>query len=150
MTTRVQQAPKTSRWVRKALVPPNAGPSRGTKSERGTSKSRTRRHPVGSEGTEARLAILGQAQERRAHATRVLAALEAFARSVGQGLETADFAKRQQVIRLMVERVVVEQDGQLRIDLANPLGGHGGGGSGGQRDPQPPEGPGLGLWVHLS
>lgn len=39
----------------------------------------------------ARSAVLGQALQRRAHET--LASLEAFARSVGQGLETADFAK---------------------------------------------------------
>ncbi len=95
------------------------------------------------EALEARLTTLGQAQARRAHEARVLASLEAFAGSVGEGLETADFAKRQQVIRLMVERVVVEDGGRLRIELAIPLGGHGGG-SGGQRDPQPSAGSGLG------
>ena len=80
---------------------------------------------------EIRFATLGQARERRAHEAQVIASLEAFVASVGAGLETADFAKRQQVIRLMVERVVVEEGGHLRIELAIPLGGAGDGGSGG-------------------
>ncbi len=86
---------------------------------------------------EVRLPTLGQARERRVHEAAVIASLEAFARSVGEGLEQADFAKRQQVIRLMVERVVVEEGGHLRIDLAIPLGGHGDGGSGGIRPVSP-------------
>ena len=96
---------------------------------------------------EARRAALGQPQERRAYEARALSslALEAFSRSVGQGLGTADFAKRQQVIRLTVERVGVEEGGRLRIELAIPLGGRGGGSGGEQGDPQLPEGPGLSL-----
>ena len=97
------------------------------------------------QAVEARRAALGQAQERREHEARVLASLEAFARSVGEGLETADFAKRQEVIRLMVERVVVEEGGRLRIELAIPLGGPGGGAGGGHGDPQAPAAPSVGV-----
>ena len=97
------------------------------------------------QAVEARRAALGQAQERREHEARVLASLEAFARSVGEGLETADFAKRQEVIRLMVERVMVEEGGRLRIELAIPLGGPGGGSGGGHGDPQAPAAPSVGV-----
>lgn len=64
----------------------------------------------------------------------MLDSLQAFCRQVGEGLEDAGFARRQEVIRLMVERVVVEDGGRLRIELAIPLGGNGSDGSG-ERQP---------------
>ena len=94
---------------------------------------------------EGRLAILADATARRRQQAQVLDSLQAFCHQVGEGLEDADFARRQEIIRLMVERVVVEDGGRLRIELAIPLGGRGGGSGGGQGDPQLPEGPGLGL-----
>ncbi len=83
---------------------------------------------------EGRLAILADATARRRQQVQVLDSLQAFCHQVGEGLEDADFARRQEIIRLMVERVVVEDGGRLRIELAIPLGGHGSGG-GGQRQP---------------
>ena len=96
-----------------------------------TLKARTEGCRVQRQALEGRLTALGQVRQRRAREAEVVASLEAFARSVGAGLEEADFAKRQQVIRLMVERVVVEEGGHLRIELAIPLGGSGTPGSGG-------------------
>lgn len=87
---------------------------------------------------QERLASIGDARDRRASEAEVLASLGTFARTMGDGLETADFAKRQEVVRLMVERIVVEEGGHLRIELAIPLGGHGDGGSGGEVRPLSP------------
>jgi site-specific DNA recombinase len=84
---------------------------------------------------EGRLAILADATSRRRQQAQVLDSLQAFCRQVGEGLEDADFARRQEVIRLMVERVVVEDGGRLRIELAIPLGGNGSGDDG-QRLPE--------------
>ena len=103
-----------------------------------TLKTRTEGCRAQRQALEGRLTALGQVRQRRAREADVIASLEAFGRSVGAGLAEADFAKRQQVIRLMVAQVVVEEGGRLRIELAIPRGGAGDGGSGGTPGPVSP------------
>ena len=98
-------------------------------SDLATLKERTAACKVQRQALEGRLAALGDAATRRQQQTQALASLQEFCRQVGEGLENADFAGRQKVLRLMVERVVVDGGG-LRIELAIPLGGAVGGSGG--------------------
>ena len=100
-------------------------------------KERTAACRAQRQAIKALLAAHADARTRRRQQAQALASLDAFVRAVGEGLETADFARRQEVIRPMVERVVVD-DGGLRVELAIPLGGAGAGGSGGGVRPVSP------------
>ncbi|MBI4234518.1 MAG: recombinase family protein [Chloroflexi bacterium] len=52
---------------------------------------------------------------------RALERLERFCRQVAQGLEAMTFEERQQLLRLVVERITVE-DGRVRIETVIPTG----------------------------
>jgi hypothetical protein len=61
--------------------------------------------------------------DRRAHHDRgsrnALEGLETFCKSVADGLEAMTFEERQQLLRLLIEKVTVE-DGQVRIETIIP------------------------------
>src|SRR3954471_17503379 len=84
---------------------------------------------------EARLAALdGQERElthdtdRQAEIARLAAHAEAFCRRVRQGLEQADFARKRELLELLIDRIVVT-DETVEIRYVIPVG------PGGERDP---------------
>jgi len=71
---------------------------------------------------EKQLADLEHLAECQARQKDVLTRLEAFCETVARGLESLTFEERQQLLRLVVERIVVE-DGKVRVDGIIPLDG---------------------------
>ena len=78
---------------------------------------------------DARLAAVGREAAALAatadHHQRldaVATQLEAFRATLARGLETADFARRREIVELLIERVVVDAP-QVEIRYALPLGG---------------------------
>ena len=63
-----------------------------------------------------------ECQERDSR--RALEHLERFCRQVSQGLETLTFEERQQLLRLVVERITVD-NGRVRIETIIPTGDDG-------------------------
>ena len=60
-----------------------------------------------------------QRQEKDSH--RALEHLERFCNQVAKGLEAMTFEERQQLLRLVVERITVE-DGRVRVETIIPTG----------------------------
>ena len=74
---------------------------------------------------QEKLERIGQNIERRAKETQqshyALEHLEKFCRQVARGLENLAFEEKQQLLRLVVERIVVD-NGKVRIDTIIPTG----------------------------
>ena len=68
---------------------------------------------------------MGQEIERRARqedtSRKALEQLEAFCCQVAQGLEYMTFEERQQLLRLIVERITVEND-RVKVETVIPTG----------------------------
>ncbi|MEE9325389.1 MAG: hypothetical protein V3U90_07585 [Dehalococcoidia bacterium] len=67
---------------------------------------------------------LNQRECQERDSRRALEHLERFCRQVSQGLETLTFEERQQLLRLVVERITVD-NGRVRIETIIPTGGDG-------------------------
>lgn len=68
---------------------------------------------------QQRLRVLEQLRQSRERVARALATVEVFRQKVAEGLESLDFSGRQKLLRLLVERIVVEEEG-LRAEVVVP------------------------------
>ena len=85
-------------------------------------KARRERLDAAKQATRTRREELAAQDQHQAHVDRLADDLEAFAATLRAGLEDLDFAGRQRLVQLLVERVVVTGD-HVAIEHAIPLSG---------------------------
>jgi len=85
-------------------------------------KVRRERLEASLQATRARVEHLEAQQAEGVRLERLGAELEAFAATIRDGLEALDFAGRQRLVRLLVERVIVQGE-DVTIEHAVPLSG---------------------------
>jgi site-specific DNA recombinase len=85
-------------------------------------KARRERLEATLQATRARAEELAAQDQDRARLERLGEDLETFASTLRDGLDKLDFAGRQRLVRLLIERVVVTGD-QITIEHAIPLSG---------------------------
>jgi site-specific DNA recombinase len=88
----------------------------------GELKARRERLDALLEAQEVRQRELAARQQQQTRLAELTDSLSAFAATVRQGLTALSFAERQQLVRLLVERVVVKGD-DVTIEHAVPLSG---------------------------
>lgn len=71
------------------------------------------------QAVQQRLRVLEHVRQSRERVAQALATVEAFRQTVAEGLESLDFSGRQKLLRLLVERIVVEEEG-LRVEVVVP------------------------------
>jgi site-specific DNA recombinase len=85
-------------------------------------KARRERLDAAKQATRTRREELAAQDQHQAHVDRLADDLETFAATLRAGLEDLDFAGRQRLVQLLVERVVVTGD-HVAIEHAIPLSG---------------------------
>lgn len=85
-------------------------------------KARRQRLEASLEATRTRIRSLEAQQVDGARLERLAADIKAFAAAICDGLEALDFAGRQRLVRLLIERVVVQGE-DVTIEHAIPLSG---------------------------
>jgi site-specific DNA recombinase len=85
-------------------------------------KARRQRLQASLQATRARAQALEAQQADGVRLVRLSTDLEAFAAAIRDGLEALDFAGRQRLVRLLIERIVVQGE-DVTIEHAVPLSG---------------------------
>jgi site-specific DNA recombinase len=85
-------------------------------------KARRERLEASQQAAEERLVEVQARQQQRVRSERLLEDIAAFAKTVGRGLDALDFAGRQRLVRLLVERVVVRES-TVTVEHVVPLSG---------------------------
>ncbi|AUX45910.1 DNA recombinase [Sorangium cellulosum] len=85
-------------------------------------KARRERLEASKQATRARIEELAVQDQDQARLDRLAEDLDAFAATLRVGLDKLDFADRQHIVRLLIERVVVTGS-QINIEHAIPLSG---------------------------
>ena len=91
-------------------------------------------------GLERTVNDIDRRAKQQVESTAAMAQLETFCHRVSQGLEGMSFEDRQGLLRLVVERVVVD-DGTIRIETLIPIEGEGASSLKGERGPLRPRHP---------
>jgi site-specific DNA recombinase len=85
-------------------------------------KARRERLEASQQATEERLIEVRSKQQQQRRSERLVENLAAFAATIHTGLTSLDFAGRQQLVRLLIERVVVQGE-DVTIEHVVPLSG---------------------------